>query len=246
VRCRGVLLALVLARGLSPAASAQENQPATIQQEGPGDEVTQQINLGPLIHTVKPDIPRKLRKRQLVAVLSATVSTEGTLQKVEVLGGDEDFTPLVLNVVEQWRYAPANLNGQPVDAKVFVIVESIKGQVDSHLELDTVPIQPANLLVGEEVLKVDPHTMKAPKALYSPDPQYSEEARVARYSGVGVLGVVVGRDGNPKTVWVSKKLGLGLDEKAIEAVRQWRFEPAMKNGQPVATAINVEVSFRLY
>jgi len=241
MRCRGVLLALVLAWGLSSGASA-----ATIQQEGPGDEVTQQINLGPLIHTVKLDIPRKLRKRQLVAVLSATVSTEGTLQKVEVLGGDEDFTPLALNAVQQWRYASATLSGQPVEAKVFVVVESIKGDVNSELELDTVPTQPADLLPGEEVFKIDPHTMKAPKALYSPDPEYSEKARVAKYSGVGVLGVVVGSDGNPKTVWVSKKLGLGLDEKAIEAVRQWKFEPAMKNGQPVATAINVEVSFRLY
>jgi TonB family protein len=245
MRCAGVLLALVLARGLFAVTSAQENQHATIRQEGPGDEVTQQISLGPLIHTVKLDIPRKLRKRQLVAVLSATVSTVGTLQKVEVLGGDEDFTPLALNAVQQWRYAPATLSGQPVEAKVFVVVESIKGDVNSELELDTVPTQPADLL-GEEVFKVDPHTMKAPKALYSPDPEYSEEARVARYSGVGVLGVVVGRDGNPKTVWVTKKLGLGLYEKAIEAVRQWKFKPAMKNGQPVAAAINVEVSFSLY
>jgi len=246
MRCHGVLLALVLARGLSAAASAQESQPADVGQEDPNGEVTQQISLGSLIRTVNPDIPKKLRKRQLVAVLSATVSTDGTLQEVKVLGGDQDFTPLALNAVEQWRYTPANLNGQPIEAKVFVVVESIKGNVDSQLERDTVPTQPADLLPGEEVLKVDPHTMKAPKALYSPDPEYSEKARVAKYSGVGVLGVVVGSDGNPKTVWISKKLGLGLDEKAIEAVRQWRFEPAMKNGQPVAVAINVEVSFSLY
>jgi TonB family protein len=246
MRCHRVLLALVLAWGLCAVASTQESQPATVGQEDPDGGVRQQINLGSLIRTVKPDISRKLRKRQLVAVLSATVSTEGTLQKVEVLGGDEDFTPLALNAVQQWRYAPATLSGQPVEAKVFVVVESIKGDVNSELELDTVPTQPADLLPGEEVFKVDPRTMKAPKALYSPDPEYSEKARVAKYSGVGVLGVVVGRDGNPKTVWVSKKLGLGLDEKAIEAVRQWKFEPAMKNGQPVAAAINVEVSFRLY
>ena len=58
--------------------------------------------------------------------------------------------------------------------------------------------------------------------------------------------VTVGPDGKPRDIRVARSLGLGLDEKAIEAVRQWKFEPAMKDGKPVAVAINVEVDFRLY
>ncbi len=53
-------------------------------------------------------------------------------------------------------------------------------------------------------------------------------------------------DGKPRDVKVARSLGLGLDEKAIEAVNQWKFEPAKKDGKPVAVAINVEVTFRLY
>ena len=61
-----------------------------------------------------------------------------------------------------------------------------------------------------------------------------------------VLWVVVGADGRTKDIRVQRSLGLGLDEKAIEAVKTWKFEPARKDGQPVAVQINVEVNFRLY
>jgi len=88
--------------------------------------------------------------------------------------------------------------------------------------------------------------VSAPRVLYSPDPEYSEEARKAKYQGTVVLWVVVGADGRPKDVQISRSLGMGLDEKAVEAVRSWKFEPARKDGQPVAVQINIEVSFRLY
>jgi len=88
--------------------------------------------------------------------------------------------------------------------------------------------------------------VSAPKKIYDPDPDYSEEARKAKYQGTCVLYVIVGPDGKPRDIRVSRTLGLGLDEKAIEAVKTWRFEPAMKDGKPVAVAINIEVSFRLY
>lgn len=88
--------------------------------------------------------------------------------------------------------------------------------------------------------------VSAPKVIYQPDPEYSEEARKAKYQGVCVLSLIVGPDGKPRDVKVARSLGLGLDEKAIEAVNQWKFEAAQKDGKPVAVAINVEVTFRLY
>ena len=88
--------------------------------------------------------------------------------------------------------------------------------------------------------------VSAPKALYAPDPEYSEEARKAKYQGTVVLWVVVGPDGRPRDIKVQRTLGMGLDEKAMEAVRTWKFEPARLNGNPVAVQINVEVNFRLY
>ncbi|HWR14454.1 MAG TPA: energy transducer TonB [Terriglobales bacterium] len=88
--------------------------------------------------------------------------------------------------------------------------------------------------------------VSAPRILYAPDPDYSEEARKAKYQGTVVLWVVIGPDGRPRDIRVQRSLGLGLDEKAMEAVRTWKFDPARKDGQPVAVQINVEVNFRLY
>lgn len=88
--------------------------------------------------------------------------------------------------------------------------------------------------------------VSAPRTIYAPDPEYSEEARKAKFQGVVVLHLIVGPDGRPRDIRVARNLGMGLDDKAIEAVRTWRFEPARKDGQPVAVAINVEVNFNLY
>ena len=88
--------------------------------------------------------------------------------------------------------------------------------------------------------------VSAPRPISTPDPEYSEEARKAKYQGTCVLWLVVGPDGKPRDIRIARSLGLGLDEKAIEAVRRWMFEPALKDGRPVAVQINVEVSFRLY
>ena len=85
-----------------------------------------------------------------------------------------------------------------------------------------------------------------PKALYSPDPEFSEEARKAKYQGTVVLSIVVGADGRPRDVRVLRSLGMGLDENAMEAIRKWRFEPGRKDGIAVAVAVSIEVNFQLY
>ena len=88
--------------------------------------------------------------------------------------------------------------------------------------------------------------VSAPRAIYDPDPEYSEEARRAKYQGTVLLWVIVGPDGRPRDIRVQRSLGMGLDEKAVEAVRQWRFEPSTKDGHAVAVQVNIEVNFRLY
>jgi periplasmic protein TonB len=85
-----------------------------------------------------------------------------------------------------------------------------------------------------------------PRAIYAPEPEFSEEARKAKYQGVCTLSVVVRADGTPSDIRVLGSLGMGLDEKAIEKVKTWKFEPGMKDGHPVATIIAVEVDFHLY
>lgn len=86
----------------------------------------------------------------------------------------------------------------------------------------------------------------APRAIYAPEPEYSEEARKAKYQGTVVLWLVVGPDGRAHDIHIYRSLGMGLDEKAIEAIHQWRFQPGRKDGIPVAVEVNVEVDFRLF
>jgi len=85
----------------------------------------------------------------------------------------------------------------------------------------------------------------APRPLTTPDPDYTEQARQAKLQGVCVLGLIVDADGKPQDIRVLRKLGLGLDEKAIIAVSQWTFAPATKDGTPVPVRISVQVSFKL-
>jgi TonB family protein len=85
-----------------------------------------------------------------------------------------------------------------------------------------------------------------PQPIYSPEPSFSDEARKAKFQGIVQLMVVVGSDGHVYNIRVRQSLGMGLDEKAIEAVKNWRFRPATLNGQPVSTQIAVQVDFHLY
>jgi TonB family protein len=88
--------------------------------------------------------------------------------------------------------------------------------------------------------------VSAPRPIYDPDPDYSAEARNARFQGTVLLWVAVGSDGRPRDIRVLRSVGMGLDQKAVEAVQKWMFEPAMLDGHPVAVQINIEVTFHLY
>lgn len=84
-----------------------------------------------------------------------------------------------------------------------------------------------------------------PTVIYKVEPEYSEEARKAKFQGTVVLFIVVDEHGNPRDLKVIRPLGLGLDQKAIEAVEKWRFNPGKKDGKPVAVQATIEVNFRL-
>ena len=87
--------------------------------------------------------------------------------------------------------------------------------------------------------------VSAPVLISKTEPEYSEEARKAKYSGTVLLSLVVDANGLPRDIKVVRPLGLGLDEKAIEAVQKWRFRAGVKGGRAVATQATIEVSFRL-
>ena len=84
-----------------------------------------------------------------------------------------------------------------------------------------------------------------PVPIYKVEPEYSEEARKAKFQGVVVLSIVIDEQGNPTNFKIVRMLGMGLDNKAVEAVKQWRFRPGMKDGKPVAVQAEIQVTFRL-
>lgn len=87
--------------------------------------------------------------------------------------------------------------------------------------------------------------VSAPSVLSKVEPEYSEEARKAKWQGTVVLSLVVDDQGRPQGLKVLRSLGLGLDQKAIEAVEKWRFKPGMKDGKAVPVMATIEVNFRL-
>ncbi len=84
-----------------------------------------------------------------------------------------------------------------------------------------------------------------PALLIKVEPEYSEQARQAKFQGTVLLRVIIDENGSPRQISVIRPLGMQLDEKAIEAVKHWRFKPATKDGKAVAVEATVEVNFRL-
>ena len=119
---------------------------------------------------------------------------------------------------------------------------------------DVVLETPANAMEQLPAAKREPNPkayrvgagVTAPRAIVMPDPKYAETARQSRYEGTVVLWAIVGQEGKIEAVRIQRPLGMGLDEEAVKAVREWKFQPATKDGQPVPVQINIEVNFRLY
>jgi TonB family protein len=88
--------------------------------------------------------------------------------------------------------------------------------------------------------------VSAPQLIFAPTPEYSKEAKRAKYQGICIISTIVDPEGNPQRVQVVRHLGKGLDQKAVEAVRQYRFKPGILHGKAVAVEVNIEVNFRLY
>jgi TonB family protein len=110
------------------------------------------------------------------------------------------------------------------------------------------PDQSANDSDSERTVVVDEpgkNGVGYPKCIECPPAQLSDEARKAKFGGTVQLQIVIQADGHPTNIVVVKRLGKGLDEKAVEAVRGWRFQPAYRDDKAVPVIVNIEVTFRL-
>jgi TonB family protein len=92
----------------------------------------------------------------------------------------------------------------------------------------------------------DPGCTVPPRVVYAPSPDYSDKGRKAKVEGTVTLRITVSKDGEPQDITVEKKLGYGLDEEAVKAVKKWKFQAASRDGVPLDQRIVVQVNFRLY
>ena len=174
--------------------------------------------------------------------LNSLAQVQATLSKVFALN-KQDF---LNSVPEFWHsYITKNLDFDPANAGAM----QYTGENSAHAVKSPDANATTSSNAGNQPDPVVFHVgndVKAPKALSTPEPEFSEAARYEKYQGVVVLYVVVGKDGTVKKVHVVRPLGLGLDEQAANKIKSWRFNPGTRNGQPVDIEMNIEVSFNLY
>jgi TonB family protein len=256
-----ILAGYALALALAQFCLAQDSPPTP--PSAPGNPPTKccahalKIVVAPRpVSVVRPAYPKGARKKKIEGsvLLRATVALDGSLRDITVVSGDPILADAALEAVRQWRYQPSKVNGEPIEAQHEITVTFKRDESTAQIGPDDlspdVPLEPPEdiekRMVAGEFFSSSSREVRYPRAVYSPAPEYSEPARKAKYQGTCILGLIVGADGTPLSVWITRPLGLGLDEKAIEAVQKWRFDPATKDGEPMAVLLNVEVSFRLY
>lgn len=123
--------------------------------------------------------------------------------------------------------------------------KSLRDQAASVWKAEGAKAKPVRPDTASTAVRVG-NGVTAPQVLYKVDPEYTEEARLAKYRGRVVVSAEIGTDGLAYNMRAVRGLGLGLDEKAIEAISQWKFKPGTRNGKPVCVAATVEVNFHLF
>ena len=210
------------------------------------------------------------QKRQGVVTVSVVVAHDGNVQSACVdqplgYGLDEQ----AVDAVRSWKFTPATLNGQPVAIQLLVEVDfhlSDKADATDPDSMKAPAINAPSTPAPEPAPSDEKHAaanaaseastriatvaigkgVTPPRPIFSPTPDSAHGSGPAKYSGTVTLQLVVSTEGKAEEIKVLKSLGPGLDQKAIDALRQWKFQPAMKDGQPVATQIEIDVDFHLY
>lgn len=178
---------------------------------------------------------------QGLVVLKTLIAKDGSVADLQLISGHPMLASAAIDAVKQWKYRPYLLDGQPSEVETQV-------QINFTLGNDQPPdnTSAAGSAVDSGQIYHVGSGVSAPILISRIDPQFTEEARRAKVNGASVLSVVVDTTGHPQNIRVVRPLGFGLDQKAIEAVQQWRFQPGLKDGKPVNVQIGLEVDFRLY
>jgi TonB family protein len=200
------------------------------------------VAAGMLISKVDPVYPQDAKDARVqgAVVLRAIISKTGTIRDLQVVSGPPELTDSAKDVVNQWRYKPYLLNGEPTEVETTITVNySLEGSAESHE-----PSGGANEASG--VPRKIGGGVSAPLVIHQVPPEYSAEAKAAKFNGIVLVNLIVDANGLPQNVHVLRGVGMGLDMKALEAVKQYRFKPAMEDGRAVPVELNIEVNFKIF
>jgi TonB family protein len=168
-----------------------------------------------------------------------------------------------MDAVQKWTYSPYLINGQPVEVQTTINVNYTFGGDDAKPSQPDGPGASADPAPRDAIASTDAEGqpvrrigggVSAPVVIHNVPPEFSDEARArakqegkdSKVGGAVLVQLIVNTQGQPENVHVVHGVGMGLDEKALEAVRQYRFLPAMEGGKPVPVALNVEVNFKIF
>ena len=220
-----------------PAASGPEPQAESTPAPAGPMKVAAKIMAGQIIKRVDPIYPPVAKASQVqgTVVLSAIIGKDGSVEKLIVVSGPPMLIRSAIDAVSQWQYKPFLLNGQPIEVATTINVNYTFGGN-----------APAATPGPQSSLQSEPSARSIPELVSKVEPEYSPQARAAKVHGVDTLSLVVDKQGLPTDVHVVKGLEASLDKNAVATVEQYRFKPALENGQPVEKAINVEINYQLF
>ena len=228
----------MLAEGEPPPPPPADAPPAP----GTPIRVSGGLMAGNVLSQVDPVYPAEAKAAgvQGAVVLRAIVSKTGSVEHLTVVSGPPELTVSALDAVRQWMYKPFLLNGEPVEVQTTITVNyTLAGSAESQG-------QPAEANDSDVAPKSIGGGVSAPVLIYSVDPEYTPEAKKAKTEGSVLVNLWVDEKGSPTHVRVLRGIGNGLDEKAVEAVKQYKFKPAMEEGKPVLVQVNLEIQFRIF
>lgn len=206
---------------------------------------------------VRPKYPKDALRKGVggKVELRALIAPDGKTKDLAVLDGNSEFSQNATAASRKWRFHPQLNQGQPVEStfKIHVRFDPVLQQANSDVELESPLSEPHSISLAEpdqpdlgpDVHRMSEPGMVAPKQTYSPEPEFSEEARKAGEAGAVIISLIVGVDGRPRDLNVDCSSAPDLNQNAVEAVKTWRFEPGTKDGKPVAIPIAIEVQFHL-
>jgi TonB family protein len=213
-----------------------------------------------LIYRVDPEFSAEARQAKIggVVLVGMIVTPKGVPLNVHVVRGiGHGLDEQAVAAVKQYGFKPAMENGNPVPVELnvevnFKIMESPEPKDapsnpnGPSASESAPPVQSAAQQYGGVPVRKIGGGVTAPELIYKVDPEFSAEAKKAKFNGFVLVNLIVDAKGKPQDVRVLRGVGMGLDEKAVAAVKRYKFKPAMEGGKPVPVGLNVEINFKIF